>query len=124
MSDASRPRDYEQSDVDPRLIGTLALGMAAFLGAAPFLLLAIYPRAEQAAAVSPAKPLPPAPRLQVNPKADLDRLHATERDRLETYGWIDRDRHVVRIPIERAMQLLAGRGLPDWPVPPAAPASR
>jgi hypothetical protein len=30
-------------------------------------------------------------------------------DRLETYGWVDRKGGVVRIPIERAMEIMAQR---------------
>ena len=44
MSDALHPSGYEKSDADPRLIGSLALGIAIFLIGTPFLLLAIYPR--------------------------------------------------------------------------------
>jgi topoisomerase IA-like protein len=36
---------------------------------------------------------------------------------LESYGWVDKDKGVVRIPIEEAMRLIAERGLP--PTPPA-----
>lgn len=121
MSDAPHPGDYEKSDADPRLIGALALGVAAFLAVTPFLLLALYPGAERAGAI-PALPLPPTPRLQTDPKADLERLRAAERERLETYGWVDRGRGIVRIPVDRAMQLVSRRGLPDWPAPATAPA--
>jgi hypothetical protein len=31
---------------------------------------------------------------------------------LQSYGWIDQQKGVVRIPIERAMELTAERGLP------------
>ncbi len=31
---------------------------------------------------------------------------------LKSYGWIDRDKGVVRIPIDRAIEILAERGLP------------
>lgn len=55
---------------------------------------------------------PPAPRLQRETSADLG-LHR-ERERLLTtqYEWIDRPAGVVRIPIERAMELTLERGLP------------
>ena len=43
MTGASHPKDYERSDVDPRLVGLLAAGAAVFLIAVPFLLAAIYP---------------------------------------------------------------------------------
>ena len=48
----------------------------------------------------------------------LKNLRATEDASLTTYGWVDRDTGVVRIPIERAMDLLAERGLPTGPETP------
>jgi hypothetical protein len=124
MNDVSRPSDYEKSDADPRLIGALALGIAIFLAATPFLLRAGYPAAERADSIAGPLPLPPEPRLQVGPKADLERVRAYERGRLETFGWTDRDRQIARIPIERAMQLLAERGIAGWPAQTAQPPSR
>jgi hypothetical protein len=119
MNDVSHPRDYERSDADPRLIAALALGVAVFLIATPYALLAVDPGADRLGRLPDGQPQPPAPRLQVHPKADLDRLRAEEHDRLTTYGWADRERRVARIPIERAMQLLAERGLAGWPsLPP------
>jgi hypothetical protein len=50
--------------------------------------------------------------LQTNPRQDLAAFHAHERERLSTYAWVDRDKGVIRIPIERAIALLAERGLP------------
>jgi hypothetical protein len=56
--------------------------------------------------------LPPEPRLQVTPAADLGKIRAEEDAVLSTYGWIDEQGGIVRIPIERAMELLVERGLP------------
>lgn len=56
---------------------------------------------------------PPEPRLQTHPIQDLEALHKVEDEQLETYGWVDRDGGVVRIPIERAVELTAQRGLPS-----------
>jgi hypothetical protein len=55
--------------------------------------------------------LPPAPRLQTAPEEELRRLRAEEEETLRSYGWIDREAGRVRIPIERAMDLIAARGL-------------
>jgi hypothetical protein len=123
MSDVPRPSDYERSDADPRLIGALAAGLAAFLIAVPLLLLAIYPGAERRGANAGKLPGPPPPRLQVNPKLDLDRLEARENARLNSLGWADGGRQIAHIPIERAMQLLAERGIVGWPSSPP-PAGR
>ena len=60
---------------------------------------------------------PPPPRLQPNPRSDLLALRAKEQATLETYGWIDREHGVVRIPIERAIDTLAKRGMLARPAP-------
>lgn len=58
---------------------------------------------------------PPNPRLQVNPKVDLQVKMAEERDHLNSYGWVDRERGIAHIPIDRAMEMMAkgakGQGL-------------
>jgi hypothetical protein len=124
MKDVAHPKDYERTDADPALIGWLALGVAVFLVAAPFVLLTIYPGSDRLGSIPAHLPLPPVPRLQVHPKNDLDRLHAAERAQLTTFGWVDRRRQIAHVPIEHAMQLLAERGLDGWPASPAQPSSR
>jgi hypothetical protein len=123
MSNVRHPTDYEKSDADSRLLAGLAIGIAVFLVAAPFILLAAYPGATRSGALPPHLPQPPAPRLQTDPRSDLDRLRSYERGELERLGWADRDRELVHIPIDRAMQLLVERGLPGWPSATAAAAS-
>jgi len=41
---------------------------------------------------------------------------------LDSYDWVDQDKGVVRIPIDKAMELLAQRGLPVLPQGAAAQA--
>ena len=66
------------------------------------------------------RPLPPTPRLQITPSTDLKDIREQEHALLSTYGWVEKDKGVVRIPIDRAMDLLAERGLPHGkPEPPA-----
>ena len=52
------------------------------------------------------------PLLQLAPEVDLQAFRAREDAELSGYGWIDRTAGVVRIPIDRAMELIAQRGLP------------
>jgi hypothetical protein len=52
------------------------------------------------------------PRLQVSPPQDTKAMKAAEAQILESYAWLDRESGIVRIPIERAIELLAERGLP------------
>lgn len=62
--------------------------------------------------------LPPLPRLQVTPAEDLEQYKYEQQRTLETYGWVDKRMGVVRIPIDRAMDLLLQRGLPARQAPP------
>jgi hypothetical protein len=115
MHDVSRPNDFERSDADPRLISAIALGVVVFLVGVPFLVLATYPDATSLGRIPDNSPRPPGPRLQVAPQADLDRLRARESGLLTTFGWVDHDKQIARMPVERAMKLLSERGLAGWP---------
>ena len=55
---------------------------------------------------------PPEPRLQASPYQDVRELRAQDNQVLASYGWVDRQAGVVRIPIERAIEVLAQRGEP------------
>ncbi|MGH8101429.1 MAG: hypothetical protein ACREIW_09030 [Chthoniobacterales bacterium] len=55
----------------------------------------------------------PAPRLEVKSGANLAELRAAEDVDLKSYGWVDRRSGIVRVPINRAMELLLQRGLPN-----------
>ena len=60
----------------------------------------------------------PTPRLQADDgNQDLANLHAREDLLLDHYSWVDDSRTKVRIPIERAMELVAQRGLKVAPEP-------
>jgi hypothetical protein len=55
----------------------------------------------------------PTPRLQRDDgNQDLLDLHAREDLLLGHFSWVDRSQGKVRIPIDRAMELIAQRGLP------------
>ncbi|MGH9600550.1 MAG: hypothetical protein ACRD27_11850 [Terracidiphilus sp.] len=58
----------------------------------------------------------PTPRLAIdNGDEDVAVLHAKENLLLDHYTWIDESKGTVRVPIERAMELIAERGLPVAP---------
>lgn len=52
------------------------------------------------------------PQLQGLPKRDIDEFKAAETGRMEQYAWMNRDLGIVRIPVDRAIDLLVERGLP------------
>jgi hypothetical protein len=55
---------------------------------------------------------PPAPRIEEHPAVEIQELHAKEDSLLSTYGWTDKTAGVVRIPIDRAIELELQRGFP------------
>src|SRR5579863_1892928 len=61
--------------------------------------------------------LPPEPRLQAEPKVYLKDLRADEDAILSSYGWIDPNKGIVRIPIDQAIDIVAQKGLPSKPSP-------
>jgi hypothetical protein len=55
----------------------------------------------------PLGAIPPEPRLQDDPAADLAAERAREQAQLDGYAWVDRDAGIARIPVDRAMAILA-----------------
>ena len=124
--DAHNPEvHHETSDVDIRGIFGFAIGLTVVCFFAAFVVWVMfkYFDSREAHRVAPEYPLaatqetrqPPEPRLQVNPREDLDDLRRQEDQILNSYGWVDKNTGVVRIPIEEAMKLTVQRGLPSRP---------
>ena len=65
----------------------------------------------------------PEPRLERNERVEINDFRLKEEQTLNSYGWVDEKAGVVRIPIERAIELIAQRGLPTTPkagqIPPS-----
>jgi hypothetical protein len=62
--------------------------------------------------IAAKRPHFPDPKLQISPRQDFRDFRAREEAELNSYGWINKTAGVVRIPVDRAMDLLAERGLP------------
>jgi hypothetical protein len=56
--------------------------------------------------------LPPSPRLQVQPHLELEDYCEGQEQEVNSYGWVNQQSGVVRIPVDRAMDLILTRGLP------------
>jgi hypothetical protein len=63
----------------------------------------------------------PAVEASAGQEQDIVELHARESLLLDNYSWIDPAQGTVRIPIGRAMELIAARGLPVAPPVKTAP---
>lgn len=127
MSESPEYRDnldvvHEDSDVNVTAILRYGAGLfviAAVVHLFLWWLLGVYERQHERAqtqaypmAVGQQNRLPPAPRFQENPQQELTDLRAKQRALLEGYGWVNKERGIARIPIEEAMKMVVGRGLP------------
>jgi hypothetical protein len=114
---------HEESDVNIRAILKFGVGLfvvAVTLHILIYVLFVFLSRAADRASAVRAYPLsvgqedrlPPEPRLQSNPRQDLQDLRAAEDRILNGYRWVDRNAGVVGIPVNEAMKLVLQRGLP------------
>ena len=137
MSDEHAPQDplavgHETSDAEVGPLLRFAVFLAVVVGVTAVVTIGFYnyldarenaltarhyPRA-----AGRARPLPPAPRLQTYPFQDVKQFRSEERRLLDQYGWIDRTAGTVRIPVDRAIEVLAEKGLPHRTEAPAQPA--
>lgn len=105
---------YERSDISLFVIGIVALGILVLLGVTPLIMIGAFPLTrgdvDRHLAITP-----PEPRLQTAPATDLANYMAKERKLLDSYGWVDREHGIARIPIEEAMRRLAQQGIPEFP---------
>jgi hypothetical protein len=134
---------YERQDLSS--VGVYAFFIAIVVGAALVALLLRgtlyvaqrYANQHQASVPSPLVPpkgdvqevLPsevtdfPQPRLETDERTEIHDFRLKEEQHLHTYGWVDQSSGVMRIPIERAMELVAQRGLATTPATGSAPPS-
>jgi hypothetical protein len=112
---------YEQRDVNVKGLLQFAFWMAIVLIVTLFAMkwtLDYFSKIEPLGA--PASPLvsatqrelPANPRLQVYPHSDLENYCSAQEQQVNSYAWIDQQSGIVRIPIDRAMDLALEKGLP------------
>jgi hypothetical protein len=139
----SQENDFEREDLAPRPILLFLLSLAAGCVLVYFVLRGMYSYLDsyenhhqpvQNPLVQPAKAdtrvvLPgevvqfPQPRLETDERREINDFREREEQTLNSYGWLDQSAGVVHIPIDRAMQLVAQRGLPTRPQTGTVPSS-
>jgi hypothetical protein len=120
---ATHVHEHEHSDVDIRAIIKYTVILLGSLGVVQLLLWGVFKilesRADHADAAITVSPLADTawnasgPQLQVDPVTDRIILQHRADSVLHTYGWIDKGTGTVRIPIEKAIDLVAEEGLPS-----------
>lgn len=125
---------YEQEDLSPTGVFYFMAGLAVvtviiyFIVFGMYRFLDTYTKANEAA-MSPIVTPPadtrlvthedtqnfPQPRLEESERTQLSQVIADQDRKLATYNWVDKDKGIVQIPIDRAMDLIVERGLPVLP---------
>ena len=112
---------HETREAVPRYILYFALGVAITVVAGFLVSWATldylkdhqtYPAPQSAISRGRALPSAGKPQLQAHPAEDLQVYLKNEQGILDSYGWVNRKNGVVRIPIQRAMNILLQQGLP------------
>jgi len=111
---------HEVSDINSKRVARVGLALATVIALALLVTYGLFHYFYSGETRTRPLPSPlsysreptPEPRLSVEPGEELKTLRSEEDAMLKSYGWIDRDKGVVRIPIDRAIEILAERGLP------------
>jgi hypothetical protein len=124
---------YEVQDASIREIIYTGIGLAAGTILICFAVLGLF-RVMRSINVKEERPVmavpvpsafPPQPRLQAKPWEELQIMRQNEDRVLTTYGWVNKKAGTVRIPIDRAMEIVVEKGLPvrteNAPASPARP---
>ena len=111
---------FEKEDVRATPILQFLVGLAVTTVVVAFLLYGFYgAMSAYVASQQPAPPhmkfapdrQPPLPLLQELPLKDVTTLRAEEDALLTTYGWVDKGKGKIRIPVAEAMRIIVDRGL-------------
>jgi len=113
----------ERRDVNAKAIWIAGIGTLLGVWAVVLLMypLFTYYKYERTGGKNPAKVLtylpaaPPTPRNVENSSRNLREFRAREDAMLNSYQWVDRGKGIVSIPISRAIQILAQKGVPPSP---------
>lgn len=114
VSDASRPR-HEPRDVRPRAVIAGGIVMTGTVALLVLLANLMFPQHVLDQSLHPPFPVPPEPRLQTDPAADMAAYQAQQTKWLESFGWTDRASGIAHIPVGQAMRQIARDGIPGWP---------
>ena len=112
---------HEADNADVRGIGLTGLVLGVGIAIVLFLVYGIFQfLVHHPVVIAPTSPLaetdqqqfPVTPRIEEYPATKLKELHSQEDHILSTYDWADKSTGVVRIPLDRAMELQLKRGFP------------
>jgi hypothetical protein len=130
--------EYEHEDLGTRAVFAFMIGLAIFGLAVYFIIVGMYRFLDhyERSQMATASPLVTskgamsrvvtqadmdrdfkdngAPMLEINERGQFRDFLVNQENQLNSYGWVDEKAGVAHIPIERAMELTAQRGLPVY----------
>jgi hypothetical protein len=117
----SQSRGHETSDANVRAVVKFVIGLFLSIAASLLIVWATFSYFVNRQGLGPpaspfenARKLPPpgVPVLEAKPAEEYKHYFVQQQEQLRTYGWVDQKDGIVRMPIDRAMDLLVERGLP------------
>jgi hypothetical protein len=117
---------YEHTDIDPAVGYKFALWLSVAMVLSFGIVYGtfVFFDRQEASANAAAQRYPlakdferplPTPSLQTQPFADVYALREEEAKKLGSYGWVDKEGGVARIPIDKAMDVMIQRGFTTSP---------
>lgn len=111
---------HEEGDVNPKAIMLAGVGLLAALVVTGFVVAGTrawfggeHPNEKISSKFEQVEREPMAePGVELQPSKVLERVRAQNQARLTNYMWLDEQRQRAQIPIDRAIELVAERGLP------------
>jgi hypothetical protein len=132
--EANEHTGYESQDLSPKGVIYFMVGLALAVVVIYFIVLGMYHFLDnyEKAHQTPMSPMAtpqadtriithtdtqafPEPRLEENERTQLRQFIEDQDRKLATYNWVDKDKGIVQIPIDRAMDLIVQHGLPVRP---------
>lgn len=123
---------HEERDINVRAVGWFVVILAAVIATGLLITWGLLSRLDtqqarreetvrEMIADRQLPPTPvPGPKLLPNPALEMQDLRQRTEQLLSTYGWVDEEQEIARIPIERAMEMMLERGFEVRPESPAA----
>ena len=116
---AVQSEGYERRDANIPALLKFALGLALLIAVTLVAMKwtfsifdKLMPLGAPAAPFEQARQLPPSPMIQAAPHMELKDYCAAQQKNVEGYAWVDQQQGTVRIPVDRAMDLILEKGLP------------
>jgi hypothetical protein len=110
---------YEVADANIRQVVFAGIGLAVATAIACFAMYFLFNLLKKSGGpaqavnpMAPARTMPPEPRVEEKPWMQHVNVLTKDDQTLNTYGWTNKGAGLVRIPIDKAMDIVVQHGLP------------